>query len=1106
MNVDCYNAIRSHAPETPVLLFTYAVFGDTGGTNAALTDVHEFNQRVFGNPNAVWANEVVGFHGYAGAAGTAIAVNGLLAAGYPCMMTEFIGVDWASGEGQDIELTSELERMGVSWNCFLTIPPYGVSPDVTKNEVFKDLIDRAGMAWTPDYGTWPVARGPYGNGGQPRKTTTNWSSGTLQGALRIQVEDFDTGGSGVAWQDSPGNPGGQYRTGEGVDIATTSDSGGGHKVGWTENGEWMEYTIWVAEPGTYDLRVRGATPDSGRSIRVWCNGKDVSGVIALPQTGGYETWATVSQQVFLEFGRQKLRVEVVSGGFDLNWVEISPSATGNLANGVYKIVNRHSGLAMDGSGSEVVQASYTGATSQQWLIEHVGAGNYRVSSVADNDRWTNAGVPNEKVGQVWWWGADAAWQRFLFRPAGGGFQRIVTASFGRELEPQSGSMAAGAFVVNNSLAGYDGSARQQWALQALNAPGIPTGLHAGQVSGGISLGWNAVTGAGSYVVKRSTTSGGPYTVVASGVAGTAFVDTTALAQVDYFYVVSAVVSGVEGLNSGEATAPRFRAWLKFDESSGTTAADSSGNNWNGTLVNGPTWTSGKRANAVNLDGTNDHVTLPTGVVNGLTDFTIATWVKLDTVSTWSRLFDFGTGTENHMFLTPRDSWSNVMRFVIKTPTGGERVVEANTALTTGSWKHVAVTRSQQTVTIYLDGVAVGSNSSMPFSPSDLGNTTQNRIGRSQYNDPYLDGQVDDFRIYERALSAADLAALVAEPPPLPDAPANVSAASGIGKVTLAWNTVANAASYVVKRSTTSGGPYTVLASGITAAGFEDATVVSGTTYFYVIHAVNATGEGPASAQVSAGAAAPPSALWLKFDEGSGANAADRFGSAWNGTLVNGAGWTAGRTGGAVNLDGTDDHVTLPAGVVSGFSDITLATWVKLDTAGTWARVFDFGSGTDNFRFLTTSHGNTGIPRFAIRTPSTGEQIIDGNAPFPTGAWAHVAVTLSGTTGTLYVNGSAVGTNNSITLDPANLGNTTLNYLGKSQWADPYLDGALDDFRIHGRALTASEIAEAARGLRARLLFDETSGSTATDATGNAGERHRMERRTHRQCRFPRWQR
>jgi hypothetical protein len=183
---------------------------------------------------------------------------------------------------------------------------------------------------------------------------------------------------------------------------------------------------------------------------------------------------------------------------------------------------------------------------------------------------------------------------------------------------------------------------------------------------------------------------------------------------------------------------------------------------NGTLVNGPTFVAGRVGQAVNLDGTDDHVSLPAGIVNGLSNFTIATWVKLDTTAAWRRIFDFGTGTSANMFLVP--TAGSTIRFAITTGgSGAEQRINGTAALPTGVWKHVAITKSGNTGTLYVDGVQVGQNTSLTLSPSSLGNTTNNWLGRSQYADPFLDGQIDEFRIYNRALSAAEVLSLFQNP-------------------------------------------------------------------------------------------------------------------------------------------------------------------------------------------------------------------------------------------------------------------------------------------------------------------------------------------------------
>lgn len=283
-----------------------------------------------------------------------------------------------------------------------------------------------------------------------------------------------------------------------------------------------------------------------------------------------------------------------------------------------------------------------------------------------------------------------------------------------------------------------------------------------------------------------------------------------------------------------------------------------------------------------------------------------------------------------------------------------------------------------------------------------------------------------------------------------------------GQVQLSWWGTAYATSYNVKRAATQGGPYTLIASGITGLlTYTDSGMAPG-TYYYVVTAMTPAGESDASNEAKV-ITATQLHTHLPMDETSGTMAGDATGNGHHAALINGAAWAAGRSGNAISLDGVDDYLELPAGIVSDLADFTISTWVYWNASRTWARIFDFGSNTGYYMFLTPRAGN-GTARFAITNSANhGEQIISGNAALPVGQWVHVAVTLSGTTGTLYINGNVAGANTSMSFAPFRIGNTTRNWIGRSQYADPYFNGLIEDFRIYNGALSAAEIAALVQG-------------------------------------------
>jgi len=175
-------------------------------------------------------------------------------------------------------------------------------------------------------------------------------------AVVFQAENFTS-----AFDTTAGNTGGAFRTGN-VDIQATTDVGGGFNVGWIAQTEWLAFSGFnVPTTGNYIISLRVASL-TGATASVDLNSGSIQlGNFAIPATGGWQTWTTVSRTVALNAGTYSLGVFAQTAGWNFNWIEIVPAgATGTPplvsltapANGASFACNASVGLAASASDAD----------------------------------------------------------------------------------------------------------------------------------------------------------------------------------------------------------------------------------------------------------------------------------------------------------------------------------------------------------------------------------------------------------------------------------------------------------------------------------------------------------------------------------------------------------------------------------------------------------------------------------------------------------------------------------------------------------------------------------------------------------------------------------
>jgi len=302
-------------------------------------------------------------------------------------------------------------------------------------------------------------------------------------------------------------------------------------------------------------------------------------------------------------------------------------------------------------------------------------------------------------------------------------------------------------------------------------------------------------------------------------------------------------------------------WKGDDGDAPKTAADSSGNGFNGTYSAGASKSATVAAlkfentGSINLDGTAGVVTIPDSPSLRIPgDFTISLWKrKTANAKDWTRIVGKGNGAQRNYGVWEAPEGDGRILFQMYGPGGGSVIdLWSNAPTAINTWAHILCTVSVNSVAMYINGKPAG-NGVRTGEPGISADPLT--FGHAGYHG-FWPGQLDDVRIYNRALSMSEVAYLAAGHGP-PVAPTQLASTAATPQfVSVKWTATTTpppagtATYYVLKRSATQGKDYAPVASMLPGTTCIDPKVEPGKTYYYVVTALNTGGESIASNEIT----------------------------------------------------------------------------------------------------------------------------------------------------------------------------------------------------------------------------------------------------------------
>ena len=313
--------------------------------------------------------------------------------------------------------------------------------------------------------------------------TLNSSGGGTEGpfggtaaaiAGTVMAENYDTGGQGVGYNVTSTNGTDNAYRSDGVDLETASTPATGNDLGWTAAGQWFNYTVNVSTAGTYTVTFL-VSDGSGAAVADAfhlsdSSGADLTGSVAVPNTGGWQTWTTVTATVSLSAGVQTLTLNQDAGGWNIDSMVFAASGgTGVALNTWYNIVNQNSGSCVDDTASGTANGTFVQQWAcgnqqynQEWEFIPTSNGYYSVlnrNAAAENEVWDVTGGPGATSPgtpiQTWsnGQGTNQQWQPVSL---GNGYYKFVVLNSGMCLDTPSASTANGvqldAYTCNGTAA------------------------------------------------------------------------------------------------------------------------------------------------------------------------------------------------------------------------------------------------------------------------------------------------------------------------------------------------------------------------------------------------------------------------------------------------------------------------------------------------------------------------------------------------------------------------------------------------------------------------------------------------------------------------------